>query len=239
MKNKLILILALCVSVQSTVSLDASQDPKIQNQINMILEWAKNEPDEKLSREIDTHKFLNPQQGDTLEQIEAKKIGKQLIKEKRLKQSITPEPEQSYWRMYAPQAMQDLGDYAASWVPKSVKNKINSLSRKQQIGLLSTLIAVLAAIYNKDAIIAFVNNAFERSTFINEAKAQLDSWTEDKTIDPISQYHLKKILANGDNKELERLLGEIFDSKDMSSNQDRFKFLFDIFRLRKLPHNTE
>lgn len=70
--------------------------------------------------------------------------------------------EQSYWRQYAPQILQDAGDYAASWVPQSVKDRINSWSTRKKLAIAGAILASLAAVYNRDIILAFVNDTIEK-----------------------------------------------------------------------------
>ncbi len=219
-KTNIMLLITLCASLQINTSYAGQRSKHQSKKVSKQLQ--KERPQELLERPKEEISNL-PLEGLSQQQLEQPS------------QNIQ---QSSYWRTYAPQFLQNTGDYVASWIPQSFKDKVNSLNRKQKIGLLSTLIGVLALYYKKDDIMAFVDNTFERSAFINEAKALLESWTEDKTIDPISRYTLKGILVYGDNKELERLLGEAFDSKDMSSNQDRFNFLFDAFGLKKSPKSA-
>jgi hypothetical protein len=55
-------------------------------------------------------------------------------------------------------------DYAASWIPISIRDKVKSWNTKYKIAVASAIIASLAAIYNKDAIMAMFNNAIENTT---------------------------------------------------------------------------
>jgi hypothetical protein len=77
-------------------------------------------------------------------------------------QAETPTTEQSYWQMYAPQFAQDAATttsaYVASWIPQPVKDRVNSWSPRKQKIVLGAIITSLAAIYNREAILEFVNN---------------------------------------------------------------------------------
>lgn len=112
-------ILLLSLDVMGQEKNDETQK-KIKHQVEMILEWAKTK-EEKYNEKVDQEsKLLNPQDNDTSIVIAAKKIAKEKlfpqIQEKRT------EPKQSYWYIYT----RRLRDYAASWVPQSVKDRINS-----------------------------------------------------------------------------------------------------------------
>src|ERR1700733_12146980 len=76
----------------------------------------------------------------------------------------------SYW---LPQTLQDLGaaasqkaisayqstrDYAASWVPQSIKDRVNTWSAKKKMAVAAAVLGSLAAIYNRDYIIKWVND---------------------------------------------------------------------------------
>lgn len=65
-----------------------------------------------------------------------------------------PLENKSYWQRGK--------EYAASWVPQSVKDTINQWSTRKKIGVLSAIIGTLVAIYNKDQIIQWVDNIIKQ-----------------------------------------------------------------------------
>lgn len=73
------------------------------------------------------------------------------------------EASASYWQQYAPQFMQtaltSAQDYAASWVPKSIKDRVNEWSIGTKLTIITAILASLLAIYNRETIIQFVQDS--------------------------------------------------------------------------------
>ena len=85
----------------------------------------------------------------------------------------------SYW---LPQTLQDLGaaasqkaistyqstrDYAASWVPQSIKDRVNTWSNKKKMAVAAATLGALLAIYNRDVLMQWI------SDILNPEKAKL------------------------------------------------------------------
>ena len=104
------------------------------------------------------------------------------------------EVKKSYWQTYAPIWIQNkttaTADYLASWIPQSVIDTVNSWSTRKKVAVASAIIASLAAIYNKDYILALVNNAIDaepehpnKYNFENEVKKVMDILGDSSPID--------------------------------------------------------
>ena len=80
--------------------------------------------------------------------------------------------QQSYWQQYAPTRAQNIAtvaankasnayttsrDYAATWVPQSVKDRVNTWSTKKKMAVASAILVALAAIYNKDVLMEWID----------------------------------------------------------------------------------
>ena len=55
----------------------------------------------------------------------------------------------------------NLGDYAASWVPQPIKDTVDSWSTRKKVAVASAIIASLAAIYNREAIMNLVKDMLD------------------------------------------------------------------------------
>jgi len=162
--NNFLLAFTLCASLQLHASEKAKEENKIQSHVTQILEWAateKKDDEAAFNKKKDSSPIFNPTEKDTDIVREAKKRAKaQLFPE----QAEVEKTTQSYWQMYAPQFMQDAtsatSGYIATWIPQSIKDTVNKWSTKKKIAVASAIIGSLVAIgYNKDTIIAFINNA--------------------------------------------------------------------------------
>jgi hypothetical protein len=159
--NNFLIALMLCIATQPTISLclitkaDAAKKAQAQkhdksefkNQKNMILEWAQSKTPEQLNAIKDTTKHLNPREGDTPIQRAAKQVAKEELFPEL--ETTTNEPAQSWWRPYAPQFMHDLADNVNAW------------STRKKIAIAGTILTGLAALYNKDTVMAWVQSLLQ------------------------------------------------------------------------------
>jgi hypothetical protein len=66
--------------------------------------------------------------------------------------------------------------YAASWIPQSVKDTVNSWSTKKKLAVAGAIIGALAALYNKDQIMDWVNGILEQQKLeIDNKKKEMQS----------------------------------------------------------------
>ena len=69
---------------------------------------------------------------------------------------------QSYWQSYAPEFMQR-GTRYVSEKTTNLYNTINSWSTQKKLAMAGTTLTALAAIYNRDQIMQWVDNIFKQS----------------------------------------------------------------------------
>jgi hypothetical protein len=159
---------------------------EINNEVQKILEWAATEKEideDAFNNKKNTSPILNPTEKDTPITLEAKKRAKDILfPESSTEVIIEPEePTKSYWQSYAPQFMQDAttatSNYVASWIPQSIKDRINSWSTRKKVAVASAIIVSLAAIYNRDTIISMINTALDP-----EKKVFHNRWLTDNDI---------------------------------------------------------
>lgn len=172
-----------------------SRDEQIQHQVNMILEWSHSKTKEELNQIKDTIQFLNPRPDDNDIIIEAKK---------KAKQQLFP-AEKSYWQQYAPQFMQNAvtstKNYAASWIPQSIKDRVNTWSTKKKLAVAGAALTSLLAIYNKDQIIKWMSD-----TLNEQPKSSLLSYKEKKALGLPTTMSIKRSRAEQDPEYIKRLL---------------------------------
>ena len=100
--------------------------------------------------------------------------------------SETQQVQQSFLNRYAFNPIRNLGstisqktssaytstrDYAASWVPQSVKDRVNTWSTKKKMAVASAILVALAAIYNKDVLMQWVSNILDPQLTAEQLKA--------------------------------------------------------------------
>jgi hypothetical protein len=147
-------------------------------------------------------------------------------------QAETPTTEQSYWQMYAPQRAQDAAtatyDYAASWIPQSVKDRVNSWSTRKKIAVASAIIGSLAAIYNRDQIIEWISPDLHKE-FHNQYLYDKTIW-ELKNLKTWIDWAKKPLENKALEKTAHRRADEMFDQNidNADSLHELAKNLYDL-----------
>jgi hypothetical protein len=77
-----------------------------------------------------------------------------------------PSPvNQSYWQQYAPQFMQDTSNYISKKTT-NLYTTINNWSTQKKLTVAGTILTALAAIYNRDQIIRWVNDILSQESLL-------------------------------------------------------------------------
>lgn len=139
---------------------------------------------------------------------------KPLDAENQIQQEVKPEtnkPIKGYWGSYAPQFMQNAAtstkDYVASWIPQSVKDRVNTWSTKKKLTVAGAVLSSLLGIYNKDQIIKWMTD-----TLNEQPKSKLLSYKEKKALGLPTTMSIQRSKAEQDPeyiKKLQRIANDI------------------------------
>ena len=147
----------------------------------------------------------------------------------------------SYWQQYAPTRAQNLAtvaankasnayttsrDYAATWVPQSVKDRVNTWSTKKKMAVAAAILGTLAAIYNRDVLMQWAQNIIDpkqttgsEKYFTREELIARELPTDKNGIEKdISDFELTELKKRFDNTikgQTERFIKEIQESRSL------------------------
>ena len=213
--NNFLLALMLCAGLRLNavatetavqIKLDAIKTEKlIEDKVDRILALIKEEKENLTEEQFSNTKDTNPLFNSTDNDIDITREAKKRVKNQLFpEETEVNEPTKSYWQMYAPQFVQDAtsatSGYIASWIPQSIRERVNSWSTRKKVIIASAALASLAAIYNRDQIIAMINQAtmMEEPT-ATQVKTISDQASSQKPLNELNawnEWDVQRIIAS-------------------------------------------